>query len=293
MANLKVLRLRIKSIKSTQKITKAMQMVSASKLRHARIIMEHSSIYHDLMMSTIRSVMHFDIDKISNLSNLVLGIDTKNDKKTLIVVVTSDRGLCGGFNGSILKKVRHSIDRIQTTGKEFKIIVIGKKGNDVLVNRYGAKAVIANHSSPNPKSLKASMLKISDNVLSELDSGQYSELLICFNHFQNTASQVPQEKIVAPIAVTTESSTTEEMPYFEHDGHDIIDQATRMYVTSEIYNAIFESKASEEAARMIAMDNATKNAGDMINKLTLSMNRTRQAIITKELIEIISGAEAV
>lgn len=294
MANLKVLRLRIKSIKSTQKITKAMQMVSASKLRHARNIMENASIYYDLILKTIGAVLNFDQDKASNLTKLILGIDNKDKNKTLAIVVTSDRGLCGGFNQSVLKKARQSIDQMKSSGKDVKIIVVGKKGSDILTNRYGSQNIIANHPTPQSKTLKTSMSDICNNILAELDADKYSEVVVYFNHFQNTASQIPQSRIVAPIAIHNDSTDTSEAPQgFEHDGYDIVDQSVRLYLTSEIHHAIFESKASEEAARMIAMDNATKNAGDMINKLTLSMNRTRQSIITKELIEIISGAEAV
>lgn len=283
MASLKTLRLRIKSIKSTQKITKAMHMVSASKLRHARENLEHSEDYakeSEVILRAIKSE-----DQTENKMSKLLYSDIA-PKKMLAMVITSDRGLCGGFNQSVARLVKSDIAQMKTSGIEVKIITVGKKGKEALQASLGSD-FIAHYSNNNIISIEQ-IAEIYQNFISTFEAGAFDSCKIYFNFFKNTATQIATIKSLIPLEQQETSSAN-----YEYEGANLIDNAIKTYLNAQIYHSLLQSKASEEASRMMAMDNATRNAGDMINKLTLLLNRSRQASITTELIEIISGAEAV
>lgn len=286
MASLKALRLRIKSIKSTQKITKAMQMVAASKLRRAKNAMEDNIPYHEVVTESLLKLPR-NSENPSLLEKLVLHGDTSH-KKVLAIVITSERGLCGGFNQAILRSVRTNIDRMKADGANVKIVIIGKKGVPMLSSRY-SDDIIAHHANPNNIEF-AFVANLCSEVLEMLEKEKFDSCKIYFSHFKNAVMQIPKSKFVVP---ALHDQVTEPTHTYECEGEQLADSVIKMYIAAEVYKALLESRASEEAARMVAMDNATKNAGEMIDKLTLIMNRSRQATITKELIEIISGAEAV
>lgn len=286
MASLKALRLRIKSIKSTQKITKAMQMVAASKLRRAKNAMEDNIPYHDTATKALLNLPRAEEDP-GFLEKLVLHGGT-NHKKTLAIVITSERGLCGGFNQAVLRSVKTDVDRMKANGAIVKIIALGKKGMPMLSNRYGGD-VITHYANPSNIDFAFSS-RLCSEAIALIEKEGFDSLRIYFSHFKNAVVQVPKAKFVVPALHEEGVAPTQD---YECEGEQLVDNVIKMYIAAEIYKALLESRASEEAARMIAMDNATKNAGEMIDKLTLVMNRSRQATITKELIEIISGAEAV
>lgn len=286
MNNLKALRGRIKSIKSTKKITKAMQMVAASKLRSARNILEYSTNYflvaHDIIHSFVKAEM-----KMPPLAQALF--KPKEVKSCLAIIITSDKGLCGSFNHSILKFAKENIDNMESQGIKSKIITIGKKAKDALSGSKYAKDVISQYMASDISSIK-DIYCIYDVLKESLESSTIDSCRLYFNSFKNTTTRENQMKEITPIR--SDSTISEDMEY-EYDGQEVVHSAIEYYLTSSIYNAFTDSRASEESARMIAMDSATRNAGEMITKLTLSLNRSRQAHITNELIEIISGAEAV
>jgi F-type H+-transporting ATPase subunit gamma len=288
MSNLKTLRLRIKSIKSTQKITKAMQMVAASKLRRARHALEDAAVYGNIVTKTLSSIAKHYEKELTNFERLMLRGSETHAKMVLAIVVTSERGLCGGFNQSILRNARDNIDKLKSHGTEVQIIVIGKKGNGFFSARY-ANDIIAHYPNP-PITGLVTIESIYQKVLALLESCNFDECRIYFNHFKNSVTQIPRIKQLTPL---TFDESIHHLVQDEYEGEGLVGALVKTYIASQIYEILLESRASEEAARMMAMDNATKNAGDMIQKLTLSMNRSRQATITKDLIEIISGAEAV
>lgn len=283
MASLKTLRVRIKSIKSTQKITKAMHMVSASKLRHARENLERSEDYTKESEVILRAIK--PEESVENKMSKLLYSDL-NPKKVLALVITSDRGLCGGFNQSVARLVKSDIAQMKTNGIEVKIITVGKKGKEALQASLG-NDFIAHYANNNITNIEQ-IEEIYQNFISVFEADAFDSCKIYFNFFKNTATQIPTIKSLIPLEKQEPSSTN-----YEYEGAELIEDATNTYLNAQIYHSLLQSKASEEAARMIAMDNATGNAGDMINRLTLLLNRSRQASITTELIEIISGAEAV
>jgi F-type H+-transporting ATPase subunit gamma len=289
MTSFKTLRLRIKSIKSTQKITKAMQMVAASKLRRVKSDVEKAATYNTLILKTLHELSHEPQRELSGIAKIVLGEDSKN---IISVVVTSERGLCGGFNQSVLRKAKTDISALRAEGLNVKIITIGKKGRDWILSHYGEDSIIRHYANPPTKSIRTDAIGICNSILQEFQNGEFDGIRLYFNEFKNTVSQIPRSKIVVPLQ-TSIDIPKEHKNIFESEGANLLSEVVEMYITSEIYYALLESRASEEAARMVAMDNATKNATDIIQTLTLLMNRSRQASITKELIEIISGAEAV
>ncbi len=275
-----------------------MQMVSVSKLRRAKNDMEDASTYNTLMLQTLRNLKrNSDLEQdeerldeeLGSLAKIMFG-DADKSKKILSVVVTSERGLCGGFNQYILRKAKQDIDKLQSDGAKVQIITIGKKGRDWILFRYGADSIIAHYANPQTKVMQTEGRAICESILRELEAGDYDGLRIYYTKFKNAVSQVPEVKVVAPMSIESDPSAAED---YESEGPDLLNKAIKMYITSEVYYALLESRTSEEAARMVAMDNATKNAGEMVQKLTLLLNRSRQASITTELIEIISGAEAV
>ena len=292
MATLKDLRNRIKSVKSTQKITKAMKMVAAAKLRKAQERAEKGRPYSDKMNSIISNLKN-SITDINSAPRLLVG--NGKDKIHLCVVMTADRGLCGGFNTNICRKARTFFNEIIKAGKELKIITIGSKGNDQLKRVYG-KYIIEKISF---KDLKQITINESDQVTSKIiemfNNEQFDICTIFYNKFKSVISQEPQAQQIIPIESNEETSGNEQdkASYeYEPEEEEILENLLPKNISTQIFKAFLENAASEQGSRMSAMDNATRNAGELINKLTINYNRSRQAVITKELIEIISGAES-
>ena len=292
MATLKDLRNRIKSVKSTQKITKAMKMVAAAKLRKAQERAEKGRPYSDKMNSIISNLKN-SITDINSAPRLLVG--NGKDKIHLCVVMTADRGLCGGFNTNICRKARTFFNEIIKAGKELKIITIGSKGNDQLKRVYG-KYIIDKISF---KDLKQITINESDQVTSKIiemfNNEQFDICTIFYNKFKSVISQEPQAQQIIPIESDEETSGNEQdkASYeYEPEEEEILENLLPKNISTQIFKAFLENAASEQGSRMSAMDNATRNAGELINKLTINYNRSRQAVITKELIEIISGAES-
>ncbi len=298
MPSLKDYRDRIASVKSTRKITSAMKMVAASKLKRAQTQAEESQPYAKRMGDMLaRLISNTEVNEASP----VLLAGTGADQTHLLVLVTSDRGLCGGFNAFIVRKARQQIAELQAAGKEFKMICVGRKGYEQLKSEHEDK-IIKRFEGPGKKGLSYQDAdEISQYVLDLLEAGEFDVCSVLFNRFKNVISQVPTAKQVIPVALEeteeTETETTDTgakaLCEFEPNEDALLADLLPRNLGVQIFNALLDSAAGEQAARMTAMDNATRNAGDRIDQLTLTYNRARQAYITKELIEIISGAEAV
>lgn len=281
MSNLKQLRLRIKSVKSTRKITKAMQMVSAARLRRAREALESSIIYSDAVRKAVNNVSKSGGD-MSDFADRILNEKTRDYMPTLIILFSSDKGLCGPFNQSIFKKLNATINDYEFT----EIIAVGKRAVD-FVNAYYPDDLLAEYIFGELDDAKLSL--IADEIFTKIESNSISNCEIYYNHFHSVISNETTIKHLIPFVSDDEAEPAE----VELEGKDVLDTVLRLYILSELKNAANHSRASEESSRTTAMDNATKNAGELIDKLTLAMNRKRQSMITGELIEIISGAEAV
>ena len=289
MASLDDLKKRIASVKSTQKITKAMKMVAAAKLRKAQESAEKGRPYSEKMNNIILNLSNGISDK-ENTSKLLSG--TGNDKVHLCVVMTSDRGLCGGFNSNIIKKAKSYFSKISTEGKEFKIITVGSKGNDQLKRVYGEKIIenISFKESKNANYFDAD--KVGKMVIEKFEAGEFDVCTIFYNQFKNVITQIPQAQQIVPLNNEEDENNSDESYEFEPDEDEILSNLLPKNISTQIFKAMLENSASEQGSRMSAMDNATRNAGEMVDKLTIEYNRSRQAAITKELIEIISGAES-
>ncbi len=290
MASLDDLKKRIASVKSTQKITKAMKMVAAAKLRRAQESAEKGRPYSEKMNNVILNLSSGISDK-ENAPKLLSG--TGNDKVHLCVVMTSDRGLCGGFNSNIIKKAKSYFSKILSEGKELKIITVGSKGNDQLKRMYGDKIIenISFKESKNANYFDAD--KVGKKVIDKFESSEFDICTIFYNQFKNVITQIPQAQQIIPLnSEDSEENTSEESYEFEPDEDEILSNLLPKNISTQIFKAMLENSASEQGSRMSAMDNATRNAGEMVDKLTIQYNRSRQAAITKELIEIISGAES-
>jgi F-type H+-transporting ATPase subunit gamma len=294
MASLKELRNRIASVKATQKITKAMQMVAAAKLRRAQSAAEAARPYATRMEAVL-----------ANLATALKGreggpklmVGTGKDDVHLLVVCTSERGLCGAFNSTIVRLARQHINRLLADGKKVKILCVGKKGYDQLRRQFrpliidvvefrGIKQLSFEHAE-----------KVAAKVLGLFHDGAFDAATLFFARFRSVISQVPTAQQIIPAMIPAETPTQEAalggaVYEYEPDDAEILADLLPLNITVQIFKALLENAASEQGARMSAMDNATRNAGDMIDRLSLTYNRTRQAMITKELIEIISGAEA-
>lgn len=290
MPSLKSLKNRIKSVKSTQKITKAMKMVAASKLKRARDQAEGAMPYASKMANIVQSLAsNFD----DSGSNLGLLHGTGNDKQQLIIVITSDRGLCGGFNSSIVKYMKRKLDTLRSEGKKFQLIFIGKKGYDLL-RPYYKDDIVGHYSGLGRKGLKfAELNEIVEQVLGMFDESKFDICSVVFNKFKSVISQIVTDKQLIPLELPVNENQGLKVYDYEPSEEEILEKLLPKNVAVQIFYALLESIASEQGARMTAMDNATRNSGEMIKKLQLLYNRTRQAYITKELIEIISGAKAV
>ena len=290
MASLDDLKKRIASVKSTQKITKAMKMVAAAKLRKAQESAEKGRPYSEKMNNVILNLSSGISDK-ENAPKLLSG--TGNDKVHLCVVMTSDRGLCGGFNSNIIKKAKSYFSKILSEGKELKIITVGSKGNDQLKRMYGDKIIenISFKESKNANYFDAD--KVGKIVIDKFEKKEFDVCTIFYNQFKNVITQIPQEQQIIPLkASEAEGNSTEDNYEFEPEEDEILSNLLPKNISTQIFKAMLENSASEQGSRMSAMDNATRNAGEMVDKLTIQYNRSRQAAITKELIEIISGAES-
>ena len=289
MASLDDLKKRIASVKSTQKITKAMKMVAAAKLRRAQESAEKGRPYSEKMNNVILNLSNGISDK-ENAPKLLSG--TGQEKTHLCVVMTSDRGLCGGFNSNIIKKAKSYFSKILDEGKELKIITVGSKGNDQLKRSYGEKIIenISFKESKNANYFDAD--KVGKMVIQKFESGEFDYCTIFYNQFKNVITQIPQAQQIIPLKYEGEKSSSDESYEFEPDEDEILNNLLPKNISTQIFKAMLENSASEQGSRMSAMDNATRNAGEMVDKLTIEYNRSRQAAITKELIEIISGAES-
>ncbi|MFM2043649.1 MAG: synthase gamma subunit [Pseudomonadota bacterium] len=294
MPSLKDIRNRIGSVKSTQKITSAMKLVAASKLRRAQEQAEAGRPYADRMGRMLASLAA-GLSGETGGPKLMVG--TGSDRVHLLVVMTSDRGLCGGFNGTIVREAKRQIARLQAEGKEVKLLCVGRKGRDLLRRDY-AKLIVHSYEELAKKRLAfADADKVATKVLELFDAGAYDVCSIIYNKFKSAITQVVTVQQVVPfkpqVALAVDTGEAKALYEFEPNEEKILADLLPRNLSIQVYSALLESAASEQGARMTAMDNATRNAGDMIKKLTLVYNRTRQASITKELIEIISGAEAV
>ncbi len=290
MASLDDLKKRISSVKSTQKITKAMKMVAAAKLRRAQESAEKGRPYSDKMNNIILNLSN-GISDVDNAPKLLSG--TGEDKIHLCVVITSDRGLCGGFNTNIIKKAKLYFQKILDEGKTLKIITVGTKGYDQLKRLYGDNIIerISFKESKNVNYFDAD--KVGKIVIEKFDKKEFDVCAIFYNQFKNVITQIPQEQQIIPLKTSeNEQNSSEDNYEFEPEEDEILSNLLPKNISTQIFKAMLENSASEQGSRMSAMDNATRNAGEMVDKLTIEYNRSRQAAITKELIEIISGAES-
>jgi F-type H+-transporting ATPase subunit gamma len=290
MPSLKDLKNRIGSVKSTRKITKAMQMVAAAKLRRAQEAAEAARPYAE-RYNKVLSGLAQSVAGSETAPRLVAG--TGRDKVQLLVVMTSERGLCGGFNSTIVRLVRQRIERLRAEGKTIKILTVGKKGREQLKRDY-SDLFVGHVSLADVKRLGyADAEGVARDVLGRFDADEFDVATIFYNRFQSVISQIPTAQQIIPAHFEADGSASASMLYdYEPSEEAILAELLPRGVATQIFTALLENAASEQGARMTAMDNATRNAGDMIERLTIVYNRSRQASITKELIEIISGAEA-
>jgi len=289
MASLDDLKKRITSVKSTQKITKAMKMVAAAKLKRAQESAEKGRPYSEKMNNVILNLSNGISDK-DNAPKLLSG--SGKEQIHLCVVMTSDRGLCGGFNANIIKKAKSHFAKLAREGKELKIITVGSKGNDQLKRVYGDK-IIENISFKNSKNANYfDADKVGKIIIEKFEKEEFDICTIFYNQFKNVITQIPQAQQIIPLNTVDDENKSDETYEFEPDEDEILNNLLPKNISTQIFKAMLENSASEQGARMSAMDNATRNAGEMVDKLTIEYNRSRQAAITKELIEIISGAES-
>jgi F-type H+-transporting ATPase subunit gamma len=291
MPSLDDLKKRIKSVKSTQKITKAMKMVAAAKLRKAQESAEKGRPYSQKMQNIILNLTK-SINDPENAPKLLVG--TGQDKTYLCVVLSADRGLCGGFNSNICKLAKTNFKKILSEGKELKIITVGIKGLDQIRREY-EKYVIKKFSFKDKKQITFNEAEIIGNEIIKLfNENQFDKCILFYNNFKNVITQIPQAQQIIPAEQKTVKETGDNLlSYeFEPEEDEILEDLLPKNISTQVFKAFLENAASEQGSRMTAMDNATRNAGDLVDKLTINYNRSRQASITKELIEIISGAES-
>ena len=289
MANLKDLKNRISSVKNTRKITKAMQMVAAAKLRRAQESAEQSRPYAERFMGVL-SGLAASVGKSEGAPKLLRG--TGEDQVHLLVVMTAERGLCGGFNSNIAKRARAHIAQLQEAGKTVKILTVGKKGRDQLKRDFGDMFIDHVDLTEVKRVGYSDAQAIARDVVVRFDAGEFDVATLFYSKFVNVVTQVPTALQVIPAAFEEEAEADSTVYDYEPSEEAILSDLLPRGVATQIFSALLENGASEQGARMSAMDNATRNAGDMIDKLTIEFNRSRQAVITNELIEIISGAEA-
>mgnify|MGYP001479728364 CR=1 FL=1 len=290
MPSLKDLKNRIESVKNTRKITKAMQMVAAAKLRRAQDSAEASRPYTERFNSVLGALASANAAG-SGGPQLLVG--TGKDQTHLLVVMTAERGLCGGFNSNIAKLAKSHALKLLEQGKTVKILTVGKKGRDVVKRDLG-KHFVDHIDLSEIKSIRYTDAQaISKSILERFTAGEFDIATLFYSKFVNVVTQIPTAQQVIPASFDDEGTKTESVNYeYEPTEEEILADLLPRGVGTQIFAALLENGASEQGARMSAMDNATRNAGDMIDKLTIQYNRSRQAVITNELIEIISGAEA-
>ncbi|MES2145292.1 MAG: F0F1 ATP synthase subunit gamma [Pseudomonadota bacterium] len=287
MPSLKDLKNRIGSVKNTRKITKAMQMVAAAKLRRAQEAAEAARPYAE-RMNAVMAQLSTSVGKSDTAPRLLAG--TGADKVHLLVVMTSERGLCGGFNSTIVRLARARAIELLAQGKTLKILTVGKKGREQLKRDYGQYFVAHVDMGDVKRVGYANAQTVAREVLTRFEAGEFDVATIFYNRFQSVISQVPTALQVIPSSFGPGQASS--LYDYEPGEEAILADLLPRSVATQLFTALLENGASEQGARMSAMDNATRNAGDMINRLTIQYNRSRQAAITKELIEIISGAEA-
>ncbi len=294
MASLKALRARINSVKSTRKITSAMKMVAASKLKRAQTQAEAARPYSERMQRMLAALAASAAGSPTAPKMLV---GTGRDQVQLLIVVTADRGLAGAFNTNVGRAARTAIMRLEGEGKTVKVITVGRKGRDYLRREYASR-LIGEYSFAGKKRVEFSDVdEVAARITAMLAAGEFDVCTVVYNRFLSVISQVPTEAPLIPLpmpeAAPAETTGLQAQYEFEPDEEAILAALLPRNMAIQLFRALIESAAGEQGARMSAMDNATRNAGDMINRLTLNYNRTRQANITRELIEIISGAEAI
>ena len=289
MANLKVLKNRIASVKSTRKITKAMQMVAAAKLRRAQEAAEMSRPYTERFNAVMAGLASTAGGE--GAPKLLSG--TGSDNVQLLVVMTSERGLCGGFNGNIAKKAKAHAADLLAAGKTVKIITVGKKGRDAMKRDFGDYFIAHVDLSEVKRIGYDNAQDIARDILGRFDAAEFDVATIFYAKFVNVVTQIPTAQQIIPFEAPEGAEADDGTLYdYEPSEEAILADLLPRAVATQIFAALLENGASEQGARMSAMDNATRNAGEMIDKLTIQYNRSRQAVITNELIEIISGAEA-
>jgi len=291
MPNLKDLRNRIESVKSTRKITKAMQMVAAAKLRRAQESAEASRPYAE-RFNAVMAGLAASVGGSDSAPKLLRG--TGSDDVHLLVVMTAERGLCGGFNSNIAKLARQKADELRGQGKTVKVLTVGKKGRDALKRDFSDLFVGHVDLSEVKRIGYTNAQDIAKDVLSRFDGGEFDVATIYYSKFVNVVTQIPTAQQVIPASFEDDATGDDSGAIFDYEPSEeaILADLLPKGVATAIFSALLENGASEQGARMSAMDNATRNAGEMIDKLTITYNRQRQAQITKELIESISGAEA-
>jgi F-type H+-transporting ATPase subunit gamma len=301
MANLKDLRLRITSVKSTQKITSAMKMVAASKLRRAQAAAEEGRPYAERMERMLGELTS-SLSSMDGAPKLLAG--SGKDETHLVVAITADRGLCGGFNGSIIRNTKRKVLDLQAEGKKVKLLCLGRKGRDAL-NREFSNQIINTFEGLTKTGVDFAVTRdVASNLVERFEAEEFDFCTIIYNKFVSVISQEVTIQQVIPFAIPESKGNEADdakaadknqnaMYLMEPSEEEILDDLLPRNLSVQLYKALLESNASEHGARMSAMDNATRNAGDMLDDLTMTYNRTRQAVITSELIEIISGAEAV
>ncbi len=291
MPTLDDLKKRIKSVKSTQKITKAMKMVAAAKLRKAQENAEKGRPYSQKMQNIVLNLTK-SINDPENAPKLMVG--TGQDKIYLCVVLTADRGLCGGFNSNICRLAKNNFKKFISEGKELKIITVGTKGLDQIKREYG-KYIIKKMSFKEKKIISFNEAEIvGKEIINLFNKKEFDKCILFYSDFKNIMTQIPQAQQIIPTdKIESKDKEEEEIFYeFEPDEDEILEDLLPKNISTQVFKAFLENSASEQGSRMAAMDNATRNAGDLVDKLTVNYNRSRQASITKELIEIISGAES-
>lgn len=289
MPSLKDLRNRIASVKATQKITKAMQMVAAAKLRRAQNAAEAARPYAERMAAVLGNIA----------SGVVVGPETPrllagtgSDRVHLLVVCTAERGLCGAFNSSIARLARDHANRLMAEGKTVKIICVGKKGYDILRRQFAQQIIeLIDLRSVRQIGFEQGDM-IAQKVLARFEAGEFDVATLFYSRFRSVIAQIPTAQQIIPAQIETGAGSADAVYDYEPEEGEILTTLLPRILTVQIFRALLENAASEQGARMSAMDNATRNAGEMIKKQTMTYNRSRQAMITKELIEIISGAEA-
>ncbi|MFA5963152.1 MAG: F0F1 ATP synthase subunit gamma [Sphingomonas sp.] len=291
MASLKALKIRIGSVKSTQKITKAMKMVAAAKLRRAQEAAIAARPYA-LRLEKVMASLAAKVTVSESSPRLLAG--TGRDQTHLLIIATSERGLAGAFNSNIVRAARRKAEELEAAGKTVKIYIAGKKGR--VIRRFYPNQIVADHEMGHIKNVAYADAKtITDDVIARFEAGEFDVAHLFYARFQSALVQEPVGRQIIPVAIDTTAAAIDDggaAVEYEPDEEGILAELLPRNIAIQIFGALLENAASEQGSRMTAMDNATRNAGDMINRLTIQYNRTRQAAITTELVEIISGAEA-